>query len=854
MSARGVCVLVAAARRRRYTCHPVERIARLVTTYPRWVVAIVLLLTALLGSELRHLRLEVRIADEVPHDHPYTAIDWRLEEALGLAQTSMIGMALERGDVFTPDALARIRRLTEAVEALPGVVPGSVLSLTAPRAKAITAEGDWLRVEPLVPDEIPTDPEALAVLRARAFSHPMYVGTIVASDARGALVLADFGDDVSVAQVTEGLEAIAARERVPGVELWVGGQSPALAALNAATYGIVPLVALALLVIALVHYEAFRTLQAVFLPLLTAGLAVIWAMGITSAAGFHLTPWTAVTAVLILSVAAGHAVQILKRYYECFHDLGDNRAAVHLSLVRIGPVMAIAVGIAAAGFASLATFGIPSVRDFGLMAAFGILATLVLELTFIPAVRTLLRAPRSAEAVRERSHRRLDIVLDLLVRAVLARPATVLAVVLLVTVVCGIGVTRVEVNTAFRSWFDAKEPVIAADVAIRERLTGTSTIRILIEADEPDALLDPQVISGIAELEALMREDPAITAAVSVADYVRVMNRAMHGGDEAELRVPDERALIEQYLLFFEPEDLQRVLSSDRRVAAIHTLASADRVAWTEALFARVRAAADGRFPPGVRVHAGGGELGQAAALNDSVVRYKFLNMLQIGAVIFTLASLVFRSALVGLMVLAPLSAAVVVNLGVMGWIGSWLSFATASYTAMGVSLGADFAIYLLFRLREESRVRPFAEAVAEAMRTSGRAVFFVASAIAAGNATLLVSDFALWRQLGGYVALMMATSCVTTLTIIPALVLLVQPKVLVGARERAEPDPFLDGGWRAACYPRPAWKRQSKSTRRGRSRGRGASSLRSAASCATTPSRMASSPPSSSPVRWQWR
>jgi predicted RND superfamily exporter protein len=121
----------------------------------------------------------------------------------------------------------------------------------------------------------------------------------------------------------------------------------------------------------------------------------------------------------------------------------------------------------------------------------------------------------------------------------------------------------------------------------------------------------------------------------------------------------------------------------------------------------------------------------------------------------------------------------VLVNLGMMGWIGSWLSFATATYTAMGVSLGAGFAIYLLFRLREEARSRPFPEAVAEAMRTSGRAVFFVASAIAAGNATLLVSDFALWRQLGGYVALMMATSCLTTLTIVPALALLLRPRAL---------------------------------------------------------------------------
>ena len=111
-------------------------------------------------------------------------------------------------------------------------------------------------------------------------------------------------------------------------------------------------------------------------------------------------------------------------------------------------------------------------------------------------------------------------------------------------------------------------------------------------------------------------------------------------------------------------------------------------------------------LPPGVRVEVGGGELAQASANNDTVVRHKLENMGQVSAVIFALSSLVFRSFAAGLLVLAPLVCAVLVNLGVMGWIGSWLSFATASYTSMGVSLGADFAIYLLFRLREEVRSR----------------------------------------------------------------------------------------------------------------------------------------------------
>jgi len=353
-----------------------------------------------------------------------------------------------------------------------------------------------------------------------------------------------------------------------------------------------------------------------------------------------------------------------------------------------------------------------------------------------------------------------------------------------------LGAARLEVNTSFRSWFDSDAPLIRADRAIRERFTGTSTIRVLVEGAAEGDLLDPRAVAGLADLQRLLAADPAITATLSMADYVQVMNRAMDGGSAGSYRVPDSRDLIAQYLLLFEPDDLSRVVSPDARSAGLYALSRADRVAWVEGLFGRLRQESARVFPPNVRVEVAGGELGQAAAMNATVVRNKLENMLQIGSVIFLLAALVFRSAAVGLLVLAPLVSAALVNLGTMGWMGSWLSFATASYTAMGVSIGADFAIYLLFRLREEARHRPLPEAIAEAMRTSGRAIFFVASAIAAGNATLLVSSFALWRQLGGYVALMMATSCLSTLTLVPALALLTRPRALL-AEPTAEADPL---------------------------------------------------------------
>ena len=294
----------------------------------------------------------------------------------------------------------------------------------------------------------------------------------------------------------------------------------------------------------------------------------------------------------------------------------------------------------------------------------------------------------------------------------------------------------------------------------------------------------------------------AKTATVSIADYLKVMNRAMHDGDPAAYRMPDTRPLIAQYLLLYGPREVARVLSPDHRSAAIYALSRSDDARRAEALFARLRGLAADRCPRGFAVSIAGGELGQMSATNQTVVREKLVNMLQVSAVIFVLASLVFRSGVGGLVVLAPLACAALINLGLMGWLGIPLSFASATFTAMGVSLGADFAIYLIFRLREEvPRRRRLDDAIHAALCTSGKAVFFVASAIAAGYLTLLVSDFALWRQLGFHVGLMMTASAIATLTVLPALVLVRPPRFLYAGLCEPVPRP-------AAAHPDGAPRR----------------------------------------------
>ena len=130
--------------------------------------------------------------------------------------------------------------------------------------------------------------------------------------------------------------------------------------------------------------------------------------------GVPMDTFNATTPILILAVAAGHAVQILKRYYEEYHHLRAsglapreaNHEAVIQSLARVGPVMLTAGIGAAIAFLSLACSRSAAIRTFGMFTAVGILSALVLELTFIPALRSLLRPPgRARAAARAGAHR-----------------------------------------------------------------------------------------------------------------------------------------------------------------------------------------------------------------------------------------------------------------------------------------------------------------------------------------------------------------------------------------------------------------------------------------------------------------
>ncbi|MEK7364642.1 MAG: MMPL family transporter, partial [candidate division NC10 bacterium] len=664
------------------------------------VIGLGVLMTAALAFQVQNLRVVIDPNANLPAEHPYVVTTQRIEKVFGARHVIVVAVTPKAGDAFAAGVLEKVQRITAALQAAPGVTKGSLWSLSARRAKNIRGTADGMEVLPVM-ETVPRTREGIEALRAVVRANPVFLNTIVSKDERTTAVVAEFDEDPQGFQgMVEKVRRIVEPERDASVEIVVGGFPVYLAAVEGYSQRMAFLFPIAVLVIGLIHYEAFRTVQGLILPLVTALLAVVWGLGIMGFAGVPMDAFNATTPILILAVAAGHAVQILKRFYEEYHRLHAaglppreaNRRAVVESIVRIGPVMLTAGTVAALGFFSLVVFEIRTIRTFGVFTGLGILSALAVEMTLIPALRSLLPAPGQREERRERERRVWDRIPAAIAGWVAGpgRRRIYLAAGALVAL-CVAGAAMVRVDNSTRALFFKSLPFQRDDRILNQRFGGTNSMFILVEGAGPDAIKDPGVLRAMDATQRLLEQEPVVGKTLSIADFVKRMNRAMHGDDPAQDRIPESREAVAQYLLLYslsgEPGDFDSYVDYEYRSANIWVFLKTDSSAYIEDLIARLEMSSPGVFGNLVKVRIGG-SVPQTAALNTTMVRGKTLNIVQFGGVIYLITSLVFRSALAGLLVLVPLTLAVLANFGVMGWAGIRFDIGTALISAMAVGIG----------------------------------------------------------------------------------------------------------------------------------------------------------------------
>ncbi|HEY3163575.1 MAG TPA: MMPL family transporter [Candidatus Limnocylindrales bacterium] len=209
--------------------------------------------------------------------------------------------------------------------------------------------------------------------------------------------------------------------------------------------------------------------------------------------------------------------------------------------------------------------------------------------------------------------------------------------------------------------------------------------------------------------------------------------------------------------------------------------------------------------PPGLEVKLAGGPAfyGDVQSVSESDLRRSEIVSLPLAAIALLL---VFGSVVAAALPLVVGGAAVVVALAAIAVIAGLTPmsiFVLNLATLLGLGLGVDYSLLMTSRFREELAARAtdppqdrVARAVEATVQTAGRAVFFSGLTVLLGLVGLVLFEFMILRSVGIAGAIVVLLAASSALTLLPALLAIVGPRIDALAIRRVTPRDDPNGPW----------------------------------------------------------
>jgi len=776
---------------------------------PFKIILVLLVLLAFPISHIPQLKMDTSTEGFMHEDDPVLLTYNSFREQFG--RDERVVLAIKSDKIFSIDFLTKLKNMHREIEKdVPYI--DEVTSLY--NVRNTRGDGDKLITDDLL-EPFPTTQEQVDDIKKRALASHFYKdllinkeGTmttmVIETDAyshvgeKKVSVDDEFADgfaDESPAksdkkraflsdeenhELLEKITEIADKYRAEGLEIYMAG-SPAVnnALKSQMRADMQKFMRITFLIILVFLFVVFRRLSAVFYPLLVIILSLLATMGTMAWTGVAFKLPTQIVPSLLLAVSVGATVHILSVFFDRFNSTGDKREAMSYTLGHSGLAIAMTSITTAIGVGSFAGSEVAPISDLGTFASLGVMVSLVLTLTLLPALLSITKLKPKANnepGKIDRLMKRLAIIPVQHTKSVLIGSFLVVAISLLAS-------TQINLSHNPLYWFQPDNINRVSTEVIDEKMNGTVTIELVLDTGKENGWIDPKKLATLnqfsADLEKYKDEHTHIGKVVSLATIVKETNRALHENKEKFYSIPTDANLVSQELLLFEnsgSDDLEDVVDSQFSKARVTI-----KLPWTDAIKAvdvldYVKKEATKRFPDDkvevtgmipLLIHT------FAGAVHSSVQSYL------IAAIAITfMMMLILGSVRIGLISMIPNLTPIIMGLFIMYVAKIPLDMFTLLIGSIAIGLAVDDTIHFMHNFKRYYLERKdIQEAMEQTFFTTGKAMVI----------TSLVLAFGFYAYMAAYMISVQNFGLLTGSVIIFALLadLLLAPALMVVAAKK---------------------------------------------------------------------
>ena len=660
------------------------------TEHPRQSIVLSVLLSLILASGVRFIHIEDDLMKMLPRDIPSRVIWDEIEDQFGSTEPIFITIGRPDQSIFTRESLALVWDLSMAFEDL--ALVDEVRSLAT--MDMIYSEDDFMEVGDLMSHR-DLSPEEIAEL-VRYLDDNADLSRMMVSrnkDYASLMVIPIAGtSDEELATAINNVQA----DLAEGYEYHIGGLPYVRGIIGESVRGdITRLMRVGMILLALVLLLNLRSVPALFMTIAVIVLSTVsmvgffgWVFFLTHSDKFNFTLLNSNMPIILLTIATADAVHIITRFFREVRTRRDVKAAVVATMdVLMLPVFLTSI-TTMAGFVSLVTSPLGPMMGYGFTLTFGIGWAWFLSVTFLPSVMTLKKWNLTGRALRsaglfERGIHRMG-------STVLKQPRRVLAGGLVILLVAMIGIAKVQVEVNIIKFFKPGSEMRDSIEFLDENMYGSSNLAFRITGD----IKEPEILTGMERIQDLLEQEEVIGNTISIANIIAKMHRVVMDDSVQYEVIPEDRAKVANLLTLYsmsgDPDDFSSLVDYDYQTALISaslkTISTVEMVALVE----RLETGLGDDGPAQMEIELSGFPV----FLRDftTILISSSLRSLALSLVfVIIISGIFFKSVKWGLLAVIPLASAILLNFGLMGWIGIELSHVTALLTSIIIGVGVDF-------------------------------------------------------------------------------------------------------------------------------------------------------------------
>ncbi len=536
----------------------------------------------------------------------------------------------------------------------------------------------------------------------------------------------------------------------------------------------------------------FRSLLWVFIPLASCFFSVLIMIGLLGLVGWKVTVISSNFIALMLILTMAMNIHMSVRYLQFKKEnptISNNEAMLWTSSKMFWPILYTALTTICA-FLSLIFSGIKPIIDFGWMMTVGLLVSLSITFTLLPAILIILSKENTIYKDEKKSK-----ITSFLSKIAQKNTKTIFVSAILVIFVSIFGITKLEVENSFINYFDKNTEIYKGMKLIDDELGGTTPLDVVIKfpdkaEEEADNDFDSwededkddskywftrNKIDTIIKVHDYLDSLEAVGKVISFASIVRVAEDLSEGKELQGLemgvlytKIPDsiKKEIIDPYI---------SIKNNEARIS-LRILDSKENLRRNE-LIKKINYDLENKIGLKREEFKLAGVLILFNNLLQSLFKSQILTLGVVMAGITIMFLILFRNITLSLIGVVPNFMAAFLILGIIGLLGIPLDMMTITIAAITIGIAVDNSIHYIYRFKEEfKKINNYNETLEKCHKTVGVAILNTSITIVFGFSILVLSNFIPTIYFGVFTGIAMLLAMISVLTLLPKLILVVKP------------------------------------------------------------------------------